>query len=545
MPTRAMRRTVAVVAMLALAAGCQPEAGRNASSGATQPQGAKIERNRESTSPRAAVAPASGSPALVFAEPPAEELAGGEVVETTWDAISMQGQRIGYARTIVAKVRDDGRELVRTSAFFRLVVSREGQNSEQTMQVRSWDTPGGEFVRFESRMASGPTEMVVLGSVQDGQLTLEQSTLGQKQTSKTPWPAGTEGPFAVEQSLRRQPMKAGEKRTIRCLLAPLNVPGEVALEGLAEEMVELPFGPQKLLKMRAVMTAGQFKIEELRWTDSHGEVHKSLLPSLRQEAVRTTKEVALAPASGGPLDLMSTSIVPLSGNRAPLPGSKRAVYRARVESGPIAGVFVDCPSQRVRKVDEQTAELTVIAVRPAHTVTGPPAAPPTDADRAANGIIQSDDRLITQMAAQVAAKETDPWKIACALELFVQATVQNKNYSQAFATAADVARTLEGDCTEHAVLLAALCRAQKIPARVAAGLIYYPPKKGFAYHMWTEVWIDDRWLPLDGTLGLGGIGADHIKLTDSNLSGGSPLSDLLSIVQVFGRLKLELVEIEQ
>ena len=40
------------------------------------------------------------------------------------------------------------------------------------------------------------------------------------------------------------------------------------------------------------------------------------------------------------------------------------------------------------------------------------------------------------------------------------------------ATAAEVARSREGDCTEHAVLLAALARARGIPARVAMGLVY-------------------------------------------------------------------------
>ena len=78
-------------------------------------------------------------------------------------------------------------------------------------------------------------------------------------------------------------------------------------------------------------------------------------------------------------------------------------------------------------------------------------------------------------------------------------------------SAADVARSLEGDCTEHSVLLAALCRARKIPARVAIGLVYYQPRgeasPGYAYHMWTEVWVNQRWTPIDATLGRGGIGA--------------------------------------
>jgi transglutaminase-like putative cysteine protease len=283
---------------------------------------------------------------------------------------------------------------------------------------------------------------------------------------------------------------------------------------------------------------------------------------LQQEAVRMTKADALSPASGGPLDLMIASTVPITSKLTPSATSKRAVYRAHLKNGQIAGLFSDCPSQRVKPIDDQTVELTVVAVRPplqpeasAREAThkpeaqargpaaGNPASSPNDADVAPSSFIQSGDPLIQQMAAQ-ATMETDPWKIAYALESFVQRTVKNKNYSQAFATAADVARTLEGDCTEHALLLAALCRARKIPARAAFGLIYYPPKRGFAYHMWTEVWIKDRWVPMDATLGLGGIGADHIKLGDSNFSGSSPLTDLLSVVQVLGRLELDVLSVE-
>jgi hypothetical protein len=326
-----------------------------------------------------------------------------------------------------------------------------------------------------------------------------------------------------------------------------------------------------LLKVKAVTNAGQHKIEELRWIDPRGETLKSIVPSLQQEAVRTTKADALAPASGEPLDLMIASTVPITGKLVPSATSKRVVYWAHVKNGQIAGLFADCPSQRVKSMDDQTVELTVVAVRPEHKpeaqARGPAAAtsatavgrgspdpahtsteglpnPPTDADSAPSSFIQSTDPLIQQMAAQAAAKETDPWKIARALESFVQRTVKNKNYSQAFATAADVARSLEGDCTEHALLLAALSRARKIPARAAFGLIYYPPKHGFAYHMWTEVWINDRWVPMDATLGLGGIGADHIKLGDSNFAGSSPLTDLLSVVQALGRLELNVLSVE-
>ena len=108
--------------------------------------------------------------------------------------------------------------------------------------------------------------------------------------------------------------------------------------------------------------------------------------------------------------------------------------------------------------------------------------------------------------------------LAVALEGWVHESIRNKNFTQALATAADVAQSLEGDCTEHAVLLAALCRARKLPARVAVGLVYSPADQGFAFHMWNQVWIKDRWIPLDATLGLGGIGAAHLTLAVSDLT---------------------------
>ena len=79
---------------------------------------------------------------------------------------------------------------------------------------------------------------------------------------------------------------------------------------------------------------------------------------------------------------------------------------------------------------------------------------------------------------------------------------------------------------------------------MAFGIVYYPPQKGFAYHMWNEVWIADRWVPMDATLGLSGIGGDHIKLADSNLAGANAYSAMLPVIQVFGRLELEVVEAE-
>ena len=94
------------------------------------------------------------------------------------------------------------------------------------------------------------------------------------------------------------------------------------------------------------------------------------------------------------------------------------------------------------------------------------------------------------------------------------------------------------------MLLAAVAQARGIPARVAIGLVYQAGTQSFAYHMWDELWVGDHWLPLDATLGRGGIGAAHLKLTDSSLAGAQAYSCFLPVAQVIGQLKIEILEVE-
>jgi hypothetical protein len=398
-----------LVLSLAVLAGCQPPAAPPNTSQTTRPAAGGID------SEPAFITAAEGP--AVFEPPPVDDLSGATLVEETWHAYTMQGSPVGYARTTIAKVVEQGRELVRTCSFMRLVVRREGQPVTQDMTLTSYDTPAGELVRFESRMTAGPSEVVSSGRAESGELTIEVNTLSSTQRQVIPWQANWGGFFAGEQSLRRQPLAPGEQRTVRCLLPVSNIPADIHLEAVGQESVELPSGPVKLLKVISTIDLGGQKIETFGWHDEQGVALKQYVPSIGQEAVQTTREAALAP--GG-----------------------------------------------------------------------------------------------------------------------------TKNFTQAFATAAEVAQSKEGDCTEHAVLLAALARARDIPARGAMGLVYYPSGSGFAYHMWTEVWINDRWIPLDATLGRGGIGAAHFKLADSNLAGASAYSAMLPVIRVFGRLELEVVAAE-
>lgn len=200
-------------------------------------------------------------------------------------------------------------------------------------------------------------------------------------------------------------------------------------------------------------------------------------------------------------------------------------------------------SQEVQEARMGSVEIDVRSIRP-DTASVRAEPDPSDEFRIPSRFLQADDPNVVRHALLAVGSETDPWKQAIAMERYVHEKLSNKNFSTAMASAAEVARTLEGDCTEHACLLAAMARARKIPSRVVVGLVYAESLQAMGGHMWTEVFIKDRWIPVDATLGLGGIGAGHIKLSDSSFSDDAPTpgASFLSLLDILGKIKIEVLE---
>jgi len=122
-----------------------------------------------------------------------------------------------------------------------------------------------------------------------------------------------------------------------------------------------------------------------------------------------------------------------------------------------------------------------------------------------------------------------------AIERWVNQNMKSVEFSQAMATADNVAKTLSGDCTEYSMLATAMCRAAAIPSRTVLGLVYATGKDGkpyLAYHMWLEVLAAGQWLPLDPTLGQAGIGPGHIKITDHSWHEEKSFAPLLPVLRV-------------
>ena len=87
---------------------------------------------------------------------------------------------------------------------------------------------------------------------------------------------------------------------------------------------------------------------------------------------------------------------------------------------------------------------------------------------------------------------------------FTHEQIGDKHYRNGFDIASQVANSLEGDCTEHAVLNAALMRASGYPARVVLGvvIVFGDGEVMAAGHAWNEIYDDGGWHIHDATLPL-------------------------------------------
>jgi hypothetical protein len=458
--------------------------------------------------------------------------------QESWDVFYLGDARIGHAVTKRRPAPGDA-GLVEIEAILNMKILRYGEATETSLTYSSIETPEGVLRQARGAAELGGETMAFQGQVTGDALQTTTTAAGKTVHGSIPWTADCRGFFAIEESLRQRPLQPGERRSLRMLLPVFNQLADVELQAGELEETQLLDATQKLLRVESTTTlpGGQKNVDTL-WIDRQGQMLKSLNAAMKQTIFRTTRDVALQEQQGATIDIGQMTLV-----NTPRPienphGKKQLRYRVRLDDGDPFNTFASSEGQQVTSIDANTADIVVRAVRPGAPRTG--SAPlPGDDDRQPNSYIQSDDPRIVKLAAEAAGDEKDPWKTALALERFVNEKITKKNFSQTFATAADVAETLSGDCTEHAVLLAALARARGIPSRVALGLVYVPSEQAFGFHMWTEVYVDDRWIGVDGTLGQGGLGAGHLKLSTSNLKEGTAMSSFLPVAQVLGRLQIE------
>lgn len=470
--------------------------------------------------------------------------------QESWDAVFIGGKRVGAIYTRVTPIEDKGKSYIRVEVTTTLTFKRLNDSVTVRQRFGTIETPGGEVLRLDTRSNSGGDDIRTFGDLNgEGQLVLTMEGNGQSKTQKLAWGKDIRGPYAVEQSLARNLIKAGEERSLKSYVPDLNNVITIKLMARKVEPVELGGGVKRdLMKVDSQVIGSDGKripeLDTTYWSDESGQILKTFTDAFGGYITyRTTKASAEAPIVAERLDLLATSIIKTTTKIKSSETVRQAKFQLVSNDLNLKEVIPDDIRQELKvDSDGKAGTLTVTTQDRKSGPEGPEKL--ADEYLMPSPLINSDDNRIRDVTASATKGLSDDWEKVVAINNWVSKNLRRKNFAVAFAPASTVVRTLSGDCTEHSVLLAAMCRAAGIPAKTAVGLVYVDSLGGFGFHMWNEVYVNRRWVAVDATFRQTEVDATHIKLGESSLSSVAPYEAFLGVVRVFNRLTIEPLETE-
>jgi hypothetical protein len=136
--------------------------------------------------------------------------------------------------------------------------------------------------------------------------------------------------------------------------------------------------------------------------------------------------------------------------------------------------------------------------------------------------VESDNPLIIDMAHNITKNYSDPANASFAICEWVHNNLNNSGFSTTPHGALWALENRTGDCSEHAFLFVALCRATNIPARFIEGIVTWNINStswgnqtwANIGHDWAEVYLpSEGWVWIDPTSGnYGSNDGEHIAL---------------------------------
>ncbi len=269
------------------------------------------------------------------------------------------------------------------------------------------------------------------------------------------------------------------------------------------------------------------------WLGPDGAIVRQSLPELMGlELVRATEEEALAEIVGPAFSSGISVGIP---SRDPHKSDQVSLI-ASTAAGSVTDMIPASDRQQVIARTDGSAEV-IIGVQPAPTQVAQ--LPISDPELASylepNEITQSDSDTIRKLARSIVGQERDAWTCARALLDWVHNNLKRVKSEPRPMSALEVLQQGEGDCSEHAVLLAALAKAAGIPPRIVIGLVY--TNGAYSYHEWNELYVGE-WVQMDPSWGRYTIGAGHVRLASGPADREAMLSNNLAAGRTIGTLFL-------
>jgi transglutaminase-like putative cysteine protease len=146
--------------------------------------------------------------------------------------------------------------------------------------------------------------------------------------------------------------------------------------------------------------------------------------------------------------------------------------------------------------------------------------------------MESDHPVIARLSADIVSGVQRPLEKAQKLVAWVHDNIEKRPVISV-PSALETLKHRQGDCNEHAVLLAAMARASGIPAQVEAGLVYLNGR--FYYHAWNVLFLG-RWITADASMNQMPADVTHLRLVR-----GDP-GKQVDLMGTIGRISLNILD---
>ncbi len=469
--------------------------------------------------------------------------------EEIWEAAYIKGPRgdvkIGYVHTFTTQEIVGKETVFNTVKELRFVILREGNKVEMKADSRSSETSSGKVLKVGGKIWLSKDQIVELNGVvnEDRSLITLSKDGTVKNEQKFRWREECVGVLGETQLLQSKKIKLNDEFTYTYFESQIGNYATVKVKATKTDKITVDKVERELLIVTA--TPDPIKVPGLEkplqlppmtlWIDP--ETRETIRSEMNIvelgniALVRTSKIAATAPNGNAPPDIMTKNSIVLKDSVPGIYDAKKITYRITFQGDikPSELLTVDA-RQEVKNVKKDSFDLVIVPKR--FPVKAAKEEKISDDYLKSNWMINSDDKEVITLSKKAVGTEKDPFAKAQLIEKFVRSFMTETGFSEAMATADHVAKTGRGDCTEFAVLSAAMCRAQGIPSRTALGLVYVelPGKKPFlGHHMWFEVFVDGQWIMLDATLAKGSVGPGHIKISDHNWAGVLSFTPLLPV----------------
>ena len=460
--------------------------------------------------------------------------------ETEYFALFMEGKKVGHG---IQNRVVTGRK-VTSSIELEITLSRTGIPVSVQTKAITIETIDGKPLGFELEQALGLMATKTIGTI-DEQGTVTAKT-GQQQI-EFDWPSGAVMSEGMRLLHLKHGLKEGTGYTAKLFDPSMMQAVDVEVKVGPEQYVDLLGRVVALTEVQSTVSSAQFgSLSSTEYYDKELRLQKSVTPLMGMtiEQVACTKEFAL-----GDNDVLEVVDKMFMASPEPLDnvGSAKSItYHLRPVKETDSFIIPPNDNQEVQRLSNGKVILTVEPVVAPNGVRFPYKGNDPTALKALEPTryVESDQKVIIDLARRAVGDTSDAAEAAHRIETFVAEYVTDKSLSVGYGSAADVAASRQGDCSEHAVLTAALCRAVGIPAQVVTGLAYvsqwFTLQNGFGGHAWVQVYLGDKWVGLDAAFksaGFGGYDAGHIALAAGN---GNP-EDFLNLINTMGQFKIEKV----